>query len=101
MRFGPIHALSIGGLAVAGGIAYLATRAPGPVPLTKYTELRPGPLMEHLVTAEELLSAPVWAPHSYPTRTCPDLHQAMAYGLAPRWQLPDAQAAALPAEAMW
>lgn len=101
MKLQPVQVLGLGALIIAGGVAYLATRAQGPVPLTKYTELRPGPLMEHLVTAEEHLTRPVWAPHAYPTRTCPNLNLALAYGLAPQWKVPDPQAAALPAEAMW
>jgi hypothetical protein len=49
------------GLGAAAGVAWVATRTAGPAPVTKYTELRTGPLMEHLVTAEELLVPPVFA----------------------------------------
>jgi hypothetical protein len=101
VKFGPVHALSLGTLLVAGGVAYLAMRSQGPVPLSKFTELRPGPLMEHLVTAEELISKPVWAPITYPSRTCTNLNLALNHGLAPQWKVPDPQAAALPSEAMW
>jgi hypothetical protein len=96
-----IHVVSAAGLAVAAGIAWAATRTTGPVPMPAYTEQRPGPLMEHLITAEELLTAPVFTGVRYPPRVAPAITTIISHGFAPLWQIPDPQAAALPAEEPW
>lgn len=89
------------GLAAAGGIGYLATRSAGPVKLQQFVELRQGPLQEHLVTAEELQVSPVFTGHHYPARVAPMVTACIHQGFAPHYQVPDPQAAALPAEVMW
>lgn len=98
MKITPGHALAGAGLVLAGGVAYLATRGAGPVALKQYTELRQGPLQEHLVTVEELGGAPEVLPHRYPSKVAPGLSACITHGFAPLYQLPDPQAAALPAE---
>ena len=89
------------GLLAAGGIAWMATRSVGPVPLTQYTEQRQGPLAEHLVTREELGYVPATSRMHYPARTAPGLTALIAQGFAPLYQLPDPVAASLPAEQAW
>jgi hypothetical protein len=69
--------------------------------MPKYTELRPGPLFEHLVTEAELLSQPVYVPHHYPPRVGPQISNVITYGYSPLYQPPDPQVAALPAEGAW
>lgn len=95
------HVLAVIGLAAAAGIAYLATRSAGPVPLTTYTELRQGTLMEHVVTEAGLITQPVYVPHHYPQRVAPQIAAVIAHGYAPLYQIGDPQAAALPAEQAW
>lgn len=92
------HVIAVIGLLVAAGLAYAATRTTGPVPLPAFTELRSGPLMEHVISAEELLTEPVYVPHHYPGRVAPHTFKAIRHGFAPLYALPDPQAAALPAE---
>jgi hypothetical protein len=89
------------GLGLAGGVAYLATRAAGPVQLTQYTELREGPLQEHLVTAAELGTIPATARHHYPDRVAPGITQLVQKGFAPLYRPCDPQVAARPAERAW
>jgi hypothetical protein len=101
MKFTAGHALGAAALIVAAGIAYAATKTAGPVPMPKYTELRPGPLFEHLVTEAELLTQPVYTPQHYPPRVGPQLSSAIAYGYVPLYQPADPQIAALPAEEPW
>jgi hypothetical protein len=84
-------------LGAAAGLAFLATRSAGPIRIPTFSEDYPGPLMEHLVTLEEYgPRAPL--PHRYPSKVAPGMTQVVAVGFAPMWQLPDPQAAALPAE---
>ena len=97
----PPHVFAAAGALAALGIAYVATRSAGPVGLTQYTELREGPLQEHLVSAAELAEQPVYVPHSYPSRVGHGVSACISHGFAPLWQAPDPQAAALPSEAMW
>jgi hypothetical protein len=99
MKLTPKHALAGVGLLAAGGVAYLATRGAGPVQLKQFTELRQGPLQEHLITAEELGQVPERLPHRYPCKIAPGLSMTITQGFSPLYQLPDPQAAALPAEA--
>jgi len=89
------------GLGLAGGVAYLATRAAGPVQLTQYTEQREGPLMEHLVTAAELGMIPATPRHHYPARVAPGISALVEKGFAPLYQTCDPQVAARPAERAW
>lgn len=84
--------------AAAAGIAYAATRTAGPVPMPKYTELRAGPLAEHLVTEAELLVPPARSRIRYPAAPGPGITSAIAAGFAPLYRPPDPQVAALPAE---
>lgn len=101
MKITGIHVSAGIALLAAGGIALLATRSAGPVPLTQYTELREGPLMEHVVTEAGLLAEPVHVPHRYPQRVAPLVSAVVNHGYAPLYQPPDPQAAALPAEQAW
>lgn len=94
-------ALLIAGGAAAVGLAYLATRTAGPVKLAQFTELREGPLQEHLVTKEELGLIPAPSKMSYPGQVAQHMSMCVQYGFAPLYQIPDAVAAALPAEAAW
>lgn len=101
MKLDTRHAVAGLGLLVAGGIAYLATRSAGPVQLTPFTELREGPLQQHVVTTDGLLTQPVNVPHHYPARVGPGITRVISQGFAPLWQIPDPQVAALPAEQAW
>lgn len=98
MKITSTHVLGAVGLAVAAGIAYAATKGTGPVKLTQFTEARQGPLQEHLVTLEELGGVSATIPHRYPAKVAPGLGMCITHGFAPLYQLPDPQAAALPAE---
>jgi hypothetical protein len=89
------------GLGVAVVLAYLATRSAGPVAMSQFTELREGPLQEHLVTQEELGIIPAKERMHYPPLVAPGLTKAIAQGFAPSFEIPDPQAACLPAEVMW
>jgi hypothetical protein len=89
------------GLGIAGIVAYLATRSAGPVQMTQYTEQREGPLMEHLVSREELGLIPAAERMHYPTQVAPGITQCIIKGFAPLYQPPDVQAASLPAEQVW
>lgn len=96
-----IHAVAGIGLLAAAALAVAATRTTGPVKMPAYTELRTGPLMEHLVTEAGLATAPVMVQHYYPGRVAPSISNIVARGFAPLYQVPDPQAAALPAEQAW
>lgn len=89
-------------LVVAAGIAVLATKSAGPVQLTKFVELRSGPLQEHLVTTDELNMSRTFTgahwPMSYPSTVAGGISQLVQKGFAPLWQPADPQVAALPAE---
>lgn len=100
-RIGTTHVVAGAGILAAAGIAYLATRSAGPVPMPAFTELRQGPLMEHLVTREQLTAAPVFMACHYPPRVAPGISQIVQHGYSPLWQVPDPSAAALPSEEMW
>lgn len=96
-----VYVLAGVGLAAALGVGYLATRSAGPVKLEQFVELRTGPLQEHLVTAEELQVSPVFTGHHYPTRVGPQVTACIHQGFALRYQIPNEQIMALPAEVMW
>jgi hypothetical protein len=96
-----VQVVSAAGLAAAAAIAWIATRSAGPVPMPAYTEQREGPLMEHLVTADELLEGTVFTGPRYPPRVAPAISSVISHGFAPLYQVPDPQAAALPAEEPW
>jgi hypothetical protein len=105
-----VYVLTGIGLGVAGVIAYIGTRSAGPVQLTQFTELREGPLQEHLVSREELgmvrNSASQGSPdlnprHSYPNRVAPGLTKLISHGFAPLYCVNDPQIMALPAEEPW
>jgi hypothetical protein len=89
------------GLGAAGAVAWIATRAAGPVQMTQYTELREGPLHEHLVTAAELGAVPATARHHYPDRVAPGTSALVQKGFAPLYRPCDPVVAALPAEKAW
>lgn len=93
--------VGLGVLAVAGALAYLATKSAGPIPMPKFTESRQGPLMEHIVTKEELGLIPADPRVHFPQRVAPGTAFCVKYGFSPLYQIPDATAAALPAEEMW
>lgn len=102
MAVRPVYVLAGAGLAAAAAIAYTATRSAGPVRLPAFTETRAaGPLMEHLVSAEELHTAPVTVQHRYPGRVCPGITALISHGFSPLHAIPDPQVAALPAETAW
>lgn len=96
------HVISAGLLLVAGGIALVATKRVGNVRLTRFTEDRPGPLQEHIVSVDELnmsrtFSAPIYPMH-YPGQVAAGINMAIADGFSMLWQPADPQIAALPAE---
>lgn len=100
------HHVAAGALLLAaGGLALLATRGAGPVQLTKYVELRRGPLQEHLVSVDELnmgrgFSAPRYPMH-YPGTVAAGITGLVKDGFTPLWQIPEPQIAPLPAEQAW
>lgn len=96
-----LYVLGGAGLGVAGLLAWTATRGAGPVKMTQFTELRLGPLQEHLITAEQLGSAPAASRMHYPARICPGITGLISNGFAPLWQVSDPQIMALPGEAPW
>lgn len=98
MKLTSTHLLGVVALGVAAGVAYVATRSTGPVKMAQFTESRLGPLQEHLVTLEELGGVQAVHPHRYPSKIAPGLALCITHGFAPLYQLPDPQAAALPAE---
>lgn len=104
---GPAHVAAAAAAAAAVYLAYTATRAAGPVPPVDrpglYTELEAPAqnFVSHLARAGELLTRPVLTPHRFPDRTCPGTTQTIHQGFAPLFVIPDAQAAALPAEKAW
>lgn len=99
MKLDKRHVFAGAALLAAGAMAYIATRSAGPVRLTQFTEQREGPLMEHLVTLEEInATGRAYLPHRYPAKVAPGLNQLVAVGFAPMWQNPNPVAAALPAE---
>lgn len=102
MKIKAVHGLAVVGVIAAGGLFYAATRTTGPVPMPRFTETRsPGPLQEHLITAEELTASPVFVPHAYPSRIAHGISQVVSYGFAPLYGIDDPQVAALPAEQAW
>jgi hypothetical protein len=101
MKLDPLHVAAGVGVLAAAGLAYAATRTAGPVSMPVFTELREGPLMEHLVTREQLGTAPAKARHHYPGQVAPAISAIVSKGFAPLYCLPDPQAAALPAEQAW
>jgi hypothetical protein len=105
MKISPPHALGIGALLVAGGLVYLASRGVGPVKMPQFTELREGPLQEHLVTLEGLQVSRTFERHRwpvvYPASVAGGVSTLVQAGFTPLWQPADPQAAALPAEQAW
>lgn len=91
--------LGAAGAGAAAALAYAATRSAGPVPLSEFTELREGPLQEHLVTEEELGLVGAVHPHRYPVKVASGISSVVRRGFGPLYTLPDPQMAALPAEA--
>ncbi len=91
--------IAVGGAAVAAVFAYAATRTAGPVPMSRFTEQREGPLQEHLVTLEELGDVAELVPHRYPVKVAPGISTLVRNGFALTWRPGDPQIAALPAEA--
>lgn len=85
MSLKPAHVLGGAGLLVAGLVAYLATRSAGPVAMSQYTELRTGPLQEHLVTEAELGAVPAAPRHHYPARVAPQLTRCIHHGFVPQY----------------
>lgn len=85
-------------VAAAAGLAYAATRGIGPIPPAEYSEDLGGPLMEHLVTEAEMLTAPVYLPQRYPVRVGPQISNVIQRGYSPLYQPLDPQVAALPSE---
>lgn len=105
MKLNPLAVAGGVALAAAAGVALLATKTAGPVQLTKYTELRTGPLQEHLVSVDELnmsrtFLGPIW-PMRYPGQVAAGITTAIVKGFAPLYTPADPQAAALPAEQAW
>lgn len=74
------------GLLGAGGLAYLASRSVGPIPIKPYTECAPADVFR--------LNR-----HSYPSQVAPGLQFALKNGLHNPIQ--DSVAAAMPAEEAW
>ncbi len=96
-----VHLFGVFGIGTAALLAYLATRSAGPVPMTKYTELRNNPLMEHLVTREELGLAPAKPRIAYPGKVAPGTAFAVYHGFAPVYYISDRQVMGMPAEQPW
>jgi hypothetical protein len=98
-----IHLFGVFGIGTAGLLVYLASKSAGPIPLTTYTELRNNPLMEHLVTKEELGLAPARPRIAYPTAVAPGLASIIGTygGFAPTYYISDRQAMGMPAEQPW
>ena len=67
-------------------------------PLPPFTELREGPLQQHLVSADGLLTAPARTRCHYPARVAPAISAIIERGWSPLWTPRDEQAAYLPAE---
>jgi hypothetical protein len=105
MKISPPHVAGAALLAVAGGLVYLATRGVGPVQMPQFTELREGPLQEHLVTLEGLQISRTFERHRwpvvYPASVAGGVSTLVQNGFTPLWKPCDPQAAALPAEQAW
>lgn len=84
MAIKPAHVLLGIGLLAAGGIAYLATRTAGPVPMPAFTEMHNGRGCLH-----------------YPPVVAPNLAYAITHGFAPPGVIADPVARAQPAEKAW
>jgi hypothetical protein len=101
MKLTVLHVAAGVGVAAAAGLVYAASRTTGPVEFTQFTEMREGPVMEHLAQPGDLLGTPVFARHHYPQRVAPAITNIISKGFSVHYCIPDPQAAALPSEAVW
>lgn len=102
-------ALAVVLLGIGAAFAYFGTKSAGPVRMKQYTELRIGPLQEHLVTKEQLdLVTPpsgtavrTYSRLHYPSKVCPGITGIINNGFAPKWDVNDPQIMAMPGESAW